>query len=415
MLTADCTKAPLSPAAPLSAAGSTFQPVSAAQRGFTPEQVAGFHAAREWQDILKSGDVPLYMFLHLSEFYPSTVVHRNGPMVALEQSPDMKIGAVRIPSPEGTSLDEYLTNPGSRAQGMIVIHKGKIIFERYPGMREDDTHITMSVAKTMPALVIGVLEEEGRIDVEHTIGSYVPALNDTAWNEIKVIDVLNMASGLDVEETEQNRDDARSTFGRFLRAVLNVPGPDGKVEKHTDVIRSPKKLREPGHIYEYSSINTQVLVLLAQAVEHRSWAEIFQNRVWSNMNAEGDVQVCVTPDGIAMPYGLAAMRLRDLARFGMLYTPNWARAARRPVVTADMIEKIRKGASAQRNVAVGSSRHWDCVFNDGDFYKGGLHGQGLYVSPGKDLVIAWFSTAQSSELLTYGLAIAKLHGYRHTY
>ncbi len=45
------------------------------------------------------------MFLHLCEFYPSTVVHRNGPMVALEQAPDMRIEAIRIPSPEGKSLD----------------------------------------------------------------------------------------------------------------------------------------------------------------------------------------------------------------------------------------------------------------------------------------------------------------------
>ena len=30
--------------------------------------------------------------------------------------------------------------------------------------------------------------------------------------------------------------------------------------------------------------------------------------------------------------------------------------------------------------------------NDGDFFKGGFAGQGLYISPTKDLVIAFFGT-----------------------
>ena len=38
-----------------------------------------------------------------------------------------------------------------------------------------------------------------------------------------------------------------------------------------------------------------------------------------------------------------------------------------------------------------NSYQWDAVFADGDFYKGGMNGQGLYISPGKDVVIAWFA------------------------
>jgi hypothetical protein len=39
-----------------------------------------------------------------------------------------------------------------------------------------------------------------------------------------------------------------------------------------------------------------------------------------------------------------------------------------------------------------NSYQWDVVTTDGDFYKGGVGGQGLYVSPSRDLVIAWFAT-----------------------
>ncbi len=39
-----------------------------------------------------------------------------------------------------------------------------------------------------------------------------------------------------------------------------------------------------------------------------------------------------------------------------------------------------------------NSYQWDAVFADGDFYKSGMNGQGLYVSPDKDVVIVWFAT-----------------------
>ncbi|MEZ4571661.1 MAG: hypothetical protein R2849_15270 [Thermomicrobiales bacterium] len=36
-----------------------------------------------------------------------------------------------------------------------------------------------------------------------------------------------------------------------------------------------------------------------------------------------------------------------------------------------------------------NSWQWDFVTDDGDFYKGGFGGQGLYISPSRDLVVAY--------------------------
>src|SRR5690349_1945898 len=98
---------------------------SMAPGGFTPAQVAQFHAAWEWKDVLRAGDVSRYMFLRFSEFYPMAVVHRTGVAVALEEAPDVAVGAARLPTSEGLTLDEYLASPDSGAQGMIVVHRGQ--------------------------------------------------------------------------------------------------------------------------------------------------------------------------------------------------------------------------------------------------------------------------------------------------
>jgi hypothetical protein len=35
---------------------------------------------------------------------------------------------------------------------------------------------------------------------------------------------------------------------------------------------------------------------------------------------------------------------------------------------------------------------WDAIFADGDMYKAGLQGRGLYISPSRDVVVVYFST-----------------------
>jgi CubicO group peptidase (beta-lactamase class C family) len=163
--------------------------------------------------------------------------------------------------------------------------------------------------------------------------------------------------------------------------------------------------------------------LLAEAVEGRRWADIFQDRVWGKMGVEGDMQVALAPDGTPQAHGLLSSRLRDLARYGLLYTPSWAKASRERVVTDAYVREIQrggrkpiflKGELGNRLVNNSfpahppSSNHWqwDAVWEDGDFYKGGVFGQGLYVSADRDLVIAWYSTVMSSDLTQYARQIA---------
>jgi hypothetical protein len=55
-----------------------------------------------------------------------------------------------------------------------------------------------------------------------------------------------------------------------------------------------------------------------------------------------------------------------------------------------------------------NSRQWDVVFDDGDMFKGGARGQGLYVSPSRNVVVVWFSTTSESGWMNYGRAIAQM-------
>jgi hypothetical protein len=47
---------------------------------------------------------------------------------------------------------------------------------------------------------------------------------------------------------------------------------------------------------------------------------------------------------------------------------------------------------------VANSYQWYIVSEDGNFYKKGIGGLGLYISPSYDMVLAWFCTGKNSEV-----------------
>ena len=117
--------------------------------------------------------------------------------------------------------------------------------------------------------------------------------------------------------------------------------------------------------------------------------------------------------------GLCAT-LRDVARFGLLFHPGGPRSViPEPVVPEGYLSKIQSGGRPElfkqgptgqailRDLHGEHPRHnmhqWDYVMEDGDFFKGGYGGQGLYISPARDLVIAYFGTPFDEKMQTHEL------------
>lgn len=266
------------------------------------------------------------------------------------------------------------------------------------------------------------LIDAGQIDESGLIGDYIPALRDTDWGGVLVRDAMDMPPGMDCEENDATRSDPSSNAIRAFCAEFGVPHGD-RVETLLEVLQSSRRVSIAGEKFEYGSPCTQVLVLLAEAVSGQPWSELFLTTVWSHLHADGPLQMHLSPDGIALAHGVVSSRLRDMARFGMLYTPSWAKVAARRVVTDAVIARIRAGVRDKAffmqgydgpvfvdrlgdDTMLGNARPWDCIWPDGDLYKGGFMDQGLYVSPDRDLVIAYFSTTPEMQLTRYLRRIA---------
>ena len=360
-------------------------------------------------ELLTGGDKSVYFAMRTAEFFPTAILPSQQPPRLLLSELIPEIGQIKAETQHfgSMSLDDFLAKPESYSQGFIVVHKGKIVYEKYPRMQPEDHHIWMSNAKVTASLVIDLLINEGKIDEKKTMADYVPEFRGTPTGKVRVIDVLDMTTGLNSDENPETRDDPNSIATRTFLAEFGMPH-NGKVELLIDVLKESKFISKPGEKFQYSSATTQLLVFLAEAVEGKQWSDIFNERVWSKISAEAPIQLHMTPDGIVGAHGLISSNLRDHARFGMLYTPSWNKVSIEQIVTPAMIARIRDGVRTKEfflggfngpafvkifadDTMISNSRQWDMVWPDGDLWKGGLMSQGLYVSPDKNLVIAYFS------------------------
>ncbi len=396
--------------------------LSEADRSFRLEEVRDVHRRFDptFSEWTRGGDFTRYVYLHMSEFWPQIVLERNGTVRSLPVDLDAGIEDVTVSVRAGEStLADYVED--SEVDGAVVVHKGRVVFEAYPRMLPTDRHIWFSISKTMVSTAIAILEDRGRIDVSRPIDSYLKSLVGTAWEGIPIIDILDMASGIDCPEVLNEPD---SCFWTFYDA-FGWPETDQVLTDPMDIVTQMSQRVPSGQVFEYTSVNTEILNGLVEAVSGERYSDFVEREIWQRTGAESDAFITATTHGNSFSAGGLSSTLRDLARYGILFTAT-GRAGENPVVSDAYIGNIRRAGRPELTTeeqrgwhgeGLGdesfhhSTRQWDIVTSDGDFYKGGVGGQGLYVSPSKGLVVSWFSTktrGQMDEMLSIARQIATL-------
>jgi len=396
----------------LSALGARVtMPVSAAQEPFSKDFIKGAHNSFNSFHAQMGGDHTLYYLLNFSAVLRTDMSMPSAEYKPLEYGLNKSVGSIQMKTAsEGNlTLDEYIAHPTFRHQAMLMLHKGKIVYEAYPGMSPSDVHWWASASKTISGLLTALLVEDGKIDTLKPVTAYVLELTDTAWDNVNVIDLINHTSGLDIEETNQAILDPESMFVRFVYSAMGTLDRNVKVENWVEVLRDaePLKNEKPGQRFRYSSLNTQVLGMIIENVTGLRWADVVEQRIWGKMSARMPLLVHLSPDGTALTMAIMSSTLEDMARFGTLFTPSWKASATEQIVTPAILERIRRDGDpkafkggAKEHQAMGlfnerpvkCSYQFDFIFEDGAMYKHGNMGQGIYVDPERDFVGVYFST-----------------------
>jgi CubicO group peptidase (beta-lactamase class C family) len=321
------------------------------------------------------------------------------------------------------TLAEYVNDP--RVDGVIILHKGQIVFETYPRMRPYDKHLYMSVSKTLAATLIAMLEDRELIDVGQSVDSYIPELTGSGWAGVPVRDVLDMASGIDCRQSLPGvYENPELCYYQFEASMGWLRPTERTVDDPHTYIASLDSRLPSGEVFEYSSTNTSVLAWIAEQVTGRPYADLIAKEIWQQIGAGSDAVIVADKRGVPLASNGISSTLRDLARFGHKFTPS-GRSDTGPLVSDSYLRKIQKGGRPEifnagregkaelmdEELPRHNTYQWDFVMQDGDFYKSGYGGQGLYISPSRDLVIAFFGTldenGQSNEMGQIARQLAK--------
>lgn len=370
---------------------------SSAQLHYTAQQTENIHDSINKTRWDVGGSLSQYSFRYMSEFFPVSIIRKSSESYAFRINRKKAVDNIVVKSAKNTlTLEDYLKK--LHVASFIVVHKGSIVYEKYFSMLPDDQHTLQSVTKVITSLLVTSLINEGKIDVDQPIKKYITELKGSDWQGISVRNILNMRSGMD----SYSIDYESGPFTNPLHKNYQLESALGLLPKAPNTPVSPykflndlKKDTLPGLKAEYSNLNTFVLGWLAERVTGKKYTDLVSERIWKPMGASSNAYVCVSDNGVAWSHGGLSATLRDLARFGMLFTNSEIKARKESLISFKQIKEIFDAPPIANSFAPFKwAYQWDLA-SEGIMMKGGFGGQALYIHPEKEIVIACYNYIDS--------------------
>jgi CubicO group peptidase (beta-lactamase class C family) len=339
---------------------------------------------------------------HMRELAPTAGVWRGaGPVSdlgAVNAGTEAAIESLNFADMQGRSYTWADSLQDTYTDGILVLHRGRRIYERYFGaLQPQRQHACFSITKSYAATLAATLIHERTLDQNKTVSYYLPEMTGTAYQDATLRQVLDMQIGVAYSELYA---DPQAHIWDYARAgglrprEPNHTGP-GNFYEYLVTLR---KEGEHGTAFAYKTVNTEVMCWVMARITGIGFPEMLSQRIWSRIGCEEDAYLTVDSIGVAMGGGGLSATLRDLGRFGELMRCEGAWSGTQ-LIPAEVVADIRRGSEPAKFAKAGytlipgySYRNmWWVSHNPYGMFEGrGIHGQRLYIAPKADLVIARF-------------------------
>lgn len=194
--------------------------------------------------------------------------------------------------------------------GLCVAKNGNLVFENYyKGNKANNTHISWSVAKSFVSVMLGIAIEEGKIkSLDDKVTDYLPELKGSGYNNVKIVDVLQMSSGVAFNED----------YGDFWSDINRLSRNFALGQSQDKFAASLKNGITPGTKYDYVSLDTHVLAMLIVKTTGKTLADYTEEKLWQPLGAEYDAQWIVDNNNMEIAFGGFNAALKDYLKFGLM-------------------------------------------------------------------------------------------------
>ncbi len=295
-----------------------------------------------------------------------------------------EVDAARLQAASDWAFDRE--TPEQDTLSLIVVYKGDIIHERYAdGIAMMTRTRTWSTAKSIAATLIGMLVDDGRLELDAPLPiDWLPDVGDKdndPRNAITLRHVLNMSSGLYPVDSF-NMEYATGSGLAYWNGLSSVEGA-----------RTRALIREPGTHWDYENYDTLLAVYAMKLAlgGGRSYAEFPRKALFDRIGMRNTLP-STDRFGDFIFSSQVYTTARDLARFGLLYAQGGTWQGER-LISEEWIEFVRTPApsTASRGHDYGG-QFWLVPDDRTDvpntaYATAGNRGQYVIVVPTHDLVI----------------------------
>ena len=293
-------------------------------------------------------------------------------------------GEKPYPLPRGEGLDmdidieAYMKE--QRTAALVIVQDGKVRFEEYGLDFNADGHWTsFSVAKSFTSTLVGAAIKDGFIaSIDDKVSHYLPDLKGSAYDDVSIEQLLTMTSGV---QWNEDYEDKNSDV-----ALFNEHRAEEGLDVTVSYMRSLPRDTPAGSQWVYKTGETNLIGVLVSAVTGKSLSQYLSEKIWGPFGMQQDGSWLLGSTGHEISGCCIQAATRDFARFGMFMLGGGI-AGGNSVLPENWIETA---TTRQADIGVagkGYGYQW-WTYDDGSYAAQGIFGQGIFIDPKRNLVIA---------------------------
>ena len=296
----------------------------------------------------------------------------------------VEAGPAALPLPAGAPLklpvdvDAYMQ--GQRSAALLIVQGGKLRLERYGlGFDANGRWTSFSVAKSLTSTLGGAAIRDGYIrSMDDKVSTYIPQMKGSAYDDVSIRQLLTMTSGV---RWNEDYADPNSDVARF-----NNHKPEDGVDQLVSYLRKLPRAAPAGTRWNYSTGETNLVGVLLSEATKKPLAQYLSEKVWKPAGMQQDATWILSRTGREISGCCIQAASRDYARVGLFILAG-AKAGGQSIVPDGWLELATTKQADIGRPGDGYGFQW-WTHDDGSFEAKGIFGQGIFIDPKRQLVVA---------------------------
>ena len=278
----------------------------------------------------------------------------------------------------GMDVDAYMK--AQRTAGLVILQDGKVRMEKYGlDFTAQGKWTSFSVAKSFTSTLVGAAIKDGYIkSIDDKVSAYIPDLKGSAYDDVTIKQLLTMTSGV---KWNEDYEDPKSDV-----ALFNTHKAENGMDVTVSYMRKVPREAPAGTKWVYKTGETNLIGVLVSSATKKTLSSYLSEKVWAPFGMEQDATWLLGSTGHEISGCCIQASTRDYARFGA-FIMGGAKINGVGILPDDWLAPATSKQADIGMAGKGYGYQW-WTYDDGSFAAQGIFGQGIFIDPKRNLVIA---------------------------